>query len=158
MKKNFKPRVEHINPTSIVDVWRLFEKSQLAAEQGLKSALDECSPSDIRHYLLDYLMKPNFVGVMLKMGRRPIGQIIGHIERRVLEKPKTFFFAWNVWVEPEFRSKGMMQLLSKECGRILKEKDIHVWECSVPEERSKWFEGREGFKAEKIYVRMRIKI
>jgi len=149
-KKSFKPKIYPITPQHIVDVWRLYEQSA-KVQLGHYPDLTEEIPEETRHHLFAYILQPNFVGLILKKGRRPIGQILGEIQGRTIGRPKRYCFIWNFWIDPQFRKAGFIKLLYREYFDRLKKSGIFHWEANVAEELAKILIDHKSFKINKLY-------
>lgn len=132
-KKHPKPRIEAIAPTHIVECWKMFERSIKETNQTYPDTSEE-SPEVIRHHLFRYMNQPNFVGLMAKVGKKPVAMIIGDVQQRPYGRPKTFCYVWVFWVEPEYRNRGYMETLSEEFFTKLKRAGVFHWECFAHKE------------------------
>jgi ribosomal protein S18 acetylase RimI-like enzyme len=152
-KKNeraIKPRVEQITVTHIVDAWRLLDRSIKDTHEGYPD-LSEESPEKIRAHLYQFISSSNFMGLMLKVGRKPVGHILGRICHRPFGKPERYCFIWNFWIEPEFRKKGMMKTLYQAYFNQLKSQGVFHWEAEARDELTQMLTEYAGYKTEKRY-------
>jgi ribosomal protein S18 acetylase RimI-like enzyme len=128
--KSIKPRLERLTPTLIVEAWKLLERQLREAPQSYPD-LSEESPETIRHHLFQYLNQPTTIGLLMKVGRKPVGMILGDVRRRPYGKPQVYCHIFTAWIEPEYRKKGLMSSLSKEYFSGLKKAGVFYWEAST---------------------------
>ena len=95
--KAIKFRVIRVMPSDIVDSWRLLDRCFKETKPEYPDISEE-SPEKIRAHLFQYISARGFVGMMAKVGRRPIAQILGGIEFRPFGRPDRLCFIWNFWV------------------------------------------------------------
>lgn len=128
-KKHPKPRIEAVGPTHIVECWKLYERSLKEAPISYPDASEE--PHEvIRHHLFRYMNQPNFVGLLAKIGKKPVGIIMGDVQTRPFGRPRAFCELALFWVEPEYRKRGYMQALSEELFSKLKRAGVFHWEAN----------------------------
>lgn len=130
-KKHPTPKIIVMDPAKdLIDSWRLF-KSSVENEKWKYPSLSQTHEEEVRSHHYGYVMlNPNFFGMMAKIGKRPIGQIIGEAAFRPLGDPKRFFFIWNFWIEPEFRKRGYMKLLWPQFCSELKKRGLFYFEAN----------------------------
>jgi GNAT superfamily N-acetyltransferase len=109
-KKTVKIRTEAMQPSHIVDCWRLYKHSLELAPPVYPSMAGE-TPELIRANLFQMLSAPNLVGFIAKNGKRPVGQIIGFITQRQFGSPRVYVQFAIFWVEPEYRKQGVAKLM-----------------------------------------------
>lgn len=146
-KKAPKVRLERLNPTHIVDAWKLFERS---LKEQTYPDLSEETPDRLRSHLFQYLNQPNTIGLLAKQGRKPVGMILGNIQARPYGKPRTYCFISTVWVEPEYRKRGIMDLLYKEYFAGLKKAGIFYWEAITPPALTETLINHKGYETRKL--------
>lgn len=151
-KKPIKPRLEQITPAHIVDSWRMLDRS-IKDTKGHPDCSEE-SGEVIRSHLFQRLCAPDFFGLMLKVGRRPVGQIMAQIVVRPFGAPRRFALIWDAWIEPEFRKKGYMAILYKEFFARLKTSGVHHWEGEAHEGLAELLLKYPKYEVKKISVRI----
>lgn len=126
-KRHFKPRIMKIELRDIVDVWRLY--TQFDREIGMSYPdLSEYSPSEIRHFLWNYIDSVRFRGLLVKKGRKPVGMILAQLQDRPIGKPHKYAFVWVLWIDPEFRKDGIAKQLCDAFFQQMKQEGVHYWE------------------------------
>ncbi len=148
--KGFKPKIEVIGSKHILDVWKMFKRCVETTHPDYPD-ITEVEPSQLRSHLLGYLMNPNFIGLIIKIGRKPIGQILGNVSMRPFGRPSKYCFIWNFWIEPEFRKKGYVKLLFNEYAKYMKERGVHYWEAEAQEELTKFLTGYKKYKTTELH-------
>lgn len=121
--KTVKTRLEVVTPIQIVDVWRLVEHSLRDGGQVYPD-ISEDSPEKIRSNLFEYMQLPAFAGLMAKVGKKPVGIILGHLAGRPYGRPSRYQFIWGFWVEPAFRKSGVGKALWNAYSTQLKKAGI----------------------------------
>lgn len=144
-EKIVKPRIEPITVAHIVDCWKMLDRSIKDTHPGYPDLTEE-SPERIRAYLFQFISSPSFVGMIAKVGKRPVGHILGRIQLRPFGKPERFCFIWTVWIEPEYRKRGLMKTLSESYFVQLKQYGVHHWEAEAPEELALTLKDFKGFE------------
>lgn len=157
--KEIKLKIQLVEPgRDMVDVWRLF-KSSTVHEPWVYPSLEETNDDDMRAEVIRYtLQNPNFIGVIARSGKRPIGQIIGNVVHRPIGKPNHYFFIFNFWVEPEFRKKGVMKQLFPAMMEELKKRGIFNWESFCTEKLGSILVGYKGHETKFLSHRIGGKI
>ena len=138
-QKAVKFRTVRIMPSDIVESWRLLDRSIRETKPEYPDVSEE-SPEKIRAHLFQYLSSQGFIGLMAKVGRRPVAQIIGGAEFRPFGRPDRVCFIWNFWVEPECRKSGVMKKLAEEYFSEMKKAGIFYWEANVSDDLLKMLE------------------
>lgn len=130
--KEKKIKIHVIDPAQdFVDVWRLFKLS-LETEKWEYPSLHETHEDEVRADLARYVLQnPYFFGMMIRHGKKPIGQIIGNAQQRNLGLPKNFFFIYNFYIDPEYRKAGHMKALWNEFKEELRKHGIYHFEAAV---------------------------
>lgn len=135
-KKLFKPKIERVQPSHIVDVWRMVRDSILFGNQVYPDSSED-APELIQDHLFRYLSNPTFGGLIAKSGKKPIGVILGHLEKRAHGRPHHFQFIWCFWVDRGYRGQGVGQALWKEYSDLLRKCSILNWEAHCQEHLEK---------------------
>lgn len=129
-EKPLKFRIDRVQVDQVIDCWRLLDRSQSEMSLGYPD-LEAVNKDQIRLVLYQQMQLPNFIGFMARAGRKPIGQILGHVQIRPYGRPERFAFVWNFWVEPDCRSKGVMQELFRAFAACLRKHGIEHWEIEA---------------------------
>lgn len=144
-----KFRVERLNPTSIVDVWRLFSKS-ISEGHPAYPYFDETAPEDLRAHLFAQMSSPAFIGWTLKNGRKPMAHILGVGFSRAVGLPSKYIQVIDFYVEPEWRDHpAVAKALLQKFLASAKAAGFHHWEASVTEASAKLIKN-----ASTLYVRV----
>ncbi len=153
--KQSKLKTGVINPVSdMVDVWRLF-KSSVVNEKWEYPSLHETHEEDMRCHVIQYVIQnPNFFGLMARVGKRPIGQIVGSMVVRDIGLPKHYFFIYNFWIEPEFRKKGYMKELWGATVEELRKRGIFHIEANCNEKLKNFLMEYKGFETRLLSYRI----
>jgi GNAT superfamily N-acetyltransferase len=133
-EKAIKARVEIIRPEHVIECYRLLEQSLRAAPADFYPDCSEITPEAMRIYLYNYITQPGFVGVTIRVGKRPVGQILAAVHVRPFGKPNYFAFIWNFWIDPEFRKKGLMTQLWFHFSDECRKKQVFHWEADAADE------------------------
>lgn len=152
-EKSFKPRLEMITPAHIVDSWKLLERSIRETGGGYPD-LSEERPEIIRAHLFNLIASPRFLGLMLKVGKKPVGQIIGQVVDRGFGRPKQAMFIWNFWIEPEYRKKGGMDLLYKAYFERMRKAGVFYWEADATDELTALLTSYGKYQTKKLMNRI----
>lgn len=152
-KKPPKVRLERINPTQIVEVWKLYDRSLKEGNQPYPD-ISEDQPEVMRAHLFQYLHHRNTVGVLAKIGKRTVGMILGDVQARPYGRPHVYCYVWVVWVEPEFRKRGVMELMYKDFFSKLKKAGVHYWEANSHDHLTKVLTGYPKYETRKLYDRI----
>lgn len=131
-KKAQRFKLDPVIPTSIVEVWRLVERSIRDGSQNYPD-LTEDSPEIIRSHLFQYIQLPTFAGLIARVGRRPVGVVLGHVQIRPFGRPSRFVSVSNFWVDPGFRNQGIGKALWDDYSNKMKKAGIFHWESLAPE-------------------------
>lgn len=150
-KKILKPKIDLLQPKDVVDVFRLFEKSLKEFPWSYPSTEEE-NPKDLLMQLYHFLSAPGFLGMNLKLGRRPVAQIIGQVQSRPFGAPRHYLFIWNFYMDAQFRKQGLMQQLTQAYFREAKRLGVHHWEANASDELTAQLERTSGFP---VYARYR---
>lgn len=129
-------KIEAIQPKNVIDIWRMYEAEDKENKQAYPDYTEETS-QDIRHDLLAYLLDPNFMGASLRLGKRPIGHILGTVVERKIGYPRRAYFISRLWIDPKFRGQGHFKYLTKEFTKILKDKGVYHWESHLSDDNCK---------------------
>lgn len=129
-KKAIKPRLEPIQPTQVVEIWRLVRESIFHGNQVYPDNTEE-NPDLIQSHLFEYMKQPNFAGLLARIGKKPAGIVLGNIVRRPYGRPSVFCFVWCLWVDPSARKQGVGQALWKQYAENLRRAHIFHWEAQV---------------------------
>lgn len=140
-----KFRAEEIRPSDIVSVWRLYERNLKLTPPAYPSMHEE-SPEFIRAQLFNLMASPIFHGVIVKLGRRPVGMILGVTGIRPFGAPRIFLRLWEPVIEPEFKENEIDKILCREISRITKAKGLHYWESSVESARKESYRAMGDFQ------------
>ena len=132
-KKKRKPkvRIETVQAKHVYDCFRLLESSIRNTKSGIH--LDEEEPDNVRHFMYNYILNENFFGLVAKIGRKPVGQVLGRVEYRPVGRPRKYFNIWNFYISPEFRNTGVALKLIKELKYNLRRNGIMFWEAFANE-------------------------
>ena len=132
-KKVLKPRIEQVVPTDIVDVWRVVERSIRDRKETYPDTTEDSSEV-IRSHVFAYLQAPNFFGLIAKIGKRPVGVLLGHIAQRPYGRPHKYAHIWCFWVDQNFRNNGVGKALWGQFSGTLKKNSLFHWEgVATPE-------------------------
>lgn len=147
--KKLKPRIEFVElERHIIDCWKLLRQSHQENPQ-LYPSLHEVDDQELRAHLIKFLSKNNQYGMIMKLGRKPIAQILGCASRHELGRPEKFLFIWNFYISEEHRKQGLMKELLKAYFKWVKSEGLHYWESKVNDGLSEIV--LEHFKGEKAY-------
>jgi len=152
---NKKPKIHIIDPVSnMVDVWRLF-RSSIINEKWDYPSLRETHEDDMRAHVIGYVIQnPNFFGMMARIGKKPIGQIIGSSMIREIGSPKNYFFIYNFWIEPDHRKSGAMKELWATFMEELKKRGIFNWEANCSEKLKTFLLDYKGYETKLLNYRV----
>jgi ribosomal protein S18 acetylase RimI-like enzyme len=153
--KQHKAKIHVIDPVKdMVDVWRLF-KSSVLHEKWEYPSLHETHEEDMRAHVISYtLQNPQFFGMMARIGKRPIGQIIGSMVTRDIGLPKNYFFIYNFWIEPELRKQGHMKELWGAFVEELRKRGIFHVEANCTEKLKNFLMDYKGFETRLLSYRI----
>lgn len=123
-----KPKISPIVPTDIVDCWRLYQRSLKESHQPYpdRSADD---PEVIRACLFSYITNQYFKGLIVRIGKKPVGMVLADIQRRPFGAPHVFAFVWAFWIEPEYRKQGLGKFLWRDFAGRLSYAGVRNWEA-----------------------------
>jgi len=153
-KRSVKPRMIWMDGTFIADSLRLLERAIHENPKAFPEYQDE-TIDNIRHHYFNYMSRPDFFGLIVKRGRKPIGQIVGRLMWRTLGKPQKFCMIAYFWINPEERGKGLMKQLAAEYFSALKKLDITWWEANTVESITAFLSKTGGsVKVKKLYDRI----
>lgn len=127
-KRTPKIRVEPIAPTMIVELWRMVEHSVRSGGQEYPDISEE-HPEVLRMHLFAYLQSRRFCGLIARIGRKPVGFILGDVRERPYGRPARYAFVQNIWVEESFRKQGVGRFLWNEFGSRLSQAQVHHFEA-----------------------------
>jgi hypothetical protein len=158
-KKHPNPKFIVMDPAKdLIDSWRLF-RSSIVNEKWKYPSLAQTHEEEVRSHHYGYVMlNPNFFGMIARIGKRPIAQIIGEVVHRPLGDPKTFFFIWNFWMEPEFRKRGYMKTLWPVFMTEIKKRGVFYWEANGNDSVTEFLKSYEGYKTNILFHRIGGKI
>lgn len=149
-KKNQpKMKIEAIDPTAIVDVWRLVKESLVSSNQTYPDLTEE-SPELIQSHLFNYMQQRGFTGLIARLGKKPIGVVLGNIASRAYGRPKRYAFVWCMWITPSARKTGAGKLLWTDYTERLKKAEIYHWESFSSDELAKSLVRETGFPIQKL--------
>lgn len=149
-KKYPRPRIELVQPTHIVDVWRLVEASIRDGNQVYPDASED-SPEVIRQYLFWYLSQPGFIGLIAKIGRRPVGILLTNVSERPYGRPKRFMTVYCAWVDPKFRQQGVAKVVWANYVAHVKKQNVFHLESRMNEQCAQMIE-KCGIKLDRVGV------
>lgn len=154
-----KPKIQIIDPSKdVIDSWRLL-KSSITQEKWEYPSLSETPEEDVRRHHFGYMMlNQDFFGMMVKVGRRPVGQIIGDFRKRPIGSPRNFYYVYNFWIEPEFRKRGYMKALWAELLAEVKKRGFFHWEANGHKPAVDFGLGYKGYETKVLYPRIGGKI
>ncbi len=133
-KKVVKPKIEAVTAPMIVDVWRLIEKHLI---HQVYPDISEEQPEVIRSWLFQYLQKPRFAGLIAKIGKRPIGLILGDVRQRPYGKPLIFVNIEHFFVDPAFRKQGVGKTLRAEYTIRMNKAGVFYYEGFSEQDKGK---------------------
>jgi ribosomal protein S18 acetylase RimI-like enzyme len=151
-----KAKISQIDPAKdLVDVWRLF-RSSVTNEKWDYPYLGETHESEVMAYLNRYMLTtPSFFGLIMRIGKRPIAHVIGHINVHPVGSPKVYFFVHNFWVEPEFRGNDMHgDALFKAMIEEIRKRGVFHWEATCFDKFSTRILKKKRFGVRKLYTRI----
>lgn len=132
-KKAPKLRLDPIQPTHIVDVWRLYERFVRDQSQAYPDMTEE--PAEVlQSHLFVYLQNTLFKGLQARVGKRVVGVVLGHVGMRPMGRPKTFLSVTCLYVDPAFRKRGIGKALWKEYTDRMKKAQIFNFEAYLTDE------------------------
>lgn len=154
MKQEKKPRtqrvrIESVTPTDIVEVWRLVERSIRDGGQSYPDTTED-SPEIIRSHLFQYLQAPFFTGLIARVGKRPVGIVLGHVAMRPFGRPSRYAFVHCIWIDPTQRKQGAGKLLWAEYANRMKRAGIHHFECLATDQLTAQLTREEGFPMKRV--------
>lgn len=155
-RKVKKAKISQIDPVKdLVDVWRLF-RSSVTEEKWDHPSLHETHESDMQAYLNRYMLQnPSFFGLIMKLGKRPIGQVFGHIQEHPIGLPKYYFFVHNMWIDKEFRGEERHgEALFDAFLAEIKKRGIFHWEAIGYDKFTKRLLKSKKYKVRKLYTRI----
>lgn len=135
-KKTAKIRMEAVTPTHIIEVWRFFDASLKMGNQPYPDTTED-SREALQSHLFVYLQNPAFMGLLAKVGKRPVGMILGNVVHRAYGRPRKFFYIWSTWVDPAFRKQGVGQALFHAYVDNMKKQNVFHWESHMSEALAK---------------------
>ncbi len=91
----------------------------------------------VRAHLFQYIQNPCFAGLIARVGKRPVGMVLGHVSFRPYGRPSRYSSIYSLWVDPNFRKQGIGKGLWDDYTSRLKKAGIFHWEGLVSEEFSK---------------------
>lgn len=133
-KKVVKAKLESVSAPMIVEVWRLVEK-KLATQTY--PDLSEEQPEVLRSWLFQYLNHPRFAGLIAKMGKRPVGLILGDVRQRPYGKPSRFVHIEHFYVDPAFRGQGIGKALRAEYTSRMNKVGVFHFESLSSEDKNR---------------------
>lgn len=149
LKRVVRPKIESVNQTHIVEVYRLVRESQLEGNQPYPDTTED-RPELIQSHLYQYLGDPMVTGLIARVGRKPVGLIIGRVCQRPYGSPKRYAFVWCFWVTPDARKTGAGNQLWKEYSERLKAAGIFHWEGQCHDELEKYLVREVGISVKKL--------
>lgn len=154
-KQKHKLKIQLIDPVKdMADIWRLF-KSSIVNEPWDYPSLRETHEDDVRAHLIRYtIQNPGFMGIMVRNGKRPVGQIIGQTILRDCGDPKHFFFIYNFWVEPDMRKQGVAKDMWPAFMEELRKRGIFNWEAHCDEKLKNFLTEYKGYETRIISYRI----
>jgi ribosomal protein S18 acetylase RimI-like enzyme len=155
--KPVKLKVEAATPASIIECWKLMERSLRETHAGYPD-LSEERPDRIRLHLFNYMSSPTFVGLVVRSGKKVVGQILCDVRMRALGAPTRYVYIWNLWVEPEYRDQGAGKLLLKTLSDQMRAAGIFHWEAEVNDELTAELFKHPSGKVQKLMNRLGGKI
>lgn len=123
------PKVDLIGPSDIVDVWRLFEHYP----QNYPNLKGE-RPEAMRSHMLSSIMQPNFLGVIARYGKKPVGMLTGFVAMRPYGQPNVFFSFWMCFVKEEARKSGVGKAMLARLFDLLKRQGVNDFESIIEPE------------------------
>lgn len=152
MKKVTNTRIDPAK--DLVDVWRLL-RSSLILEKWDHPSLSRVHEEDMQAYLSRYMLNtPTFMGMIARVGKRPVAQIFGHGNFHPVGAPEHYFFIHNVWVEPDFRGGQVMPDLWAQFHASLKKSGYFFWEANGYEKLTRRLLKAKGTEIRKLYTRI----
>lgn len=161
IKKKLNPKIHLVEPKDIVDCWKLL-RSSIEKKPWKYPSLRETHEDEVRSVLFEIISRPMLspalpgsLSTIMKLGKRPIGQIIGTPAFRNLGDPKLYMFIFNYWIEPEFRKNGFGKALWDDYMVRCRNLGVYAWESNVEHDDLKEFlEGYKGYSTSLLYHRM----
>lgn len=145
-----RPRFDQIQEHHIVDTWRMAQRALYDENQDYPD-ITEDNPDVILSELFVYMKKPTFFGLMAKLGKRPIGMVIGETIERKFGRPSKYFFVNTIYIDPKFRKQGVGQALFKELIAEMRKKQIFHWEAAAHAPLVKYLERSEGIPVRTLF-------
>lgn len=137
-KKPVKIKYELIQPKDIVDFWRLYENELKEAAPGYPSLSDE-TPEALRAHLFNMIASTNFIGVIARHGKKPVGQLTAMIHQRPFGSPRVYLHLGIYWVIKDYRAMKIGETLVKEMFSRAKASGIHDFEIMAEPHLSELF-------------------
>lgn len=150
-------KVEQVLPSDIIDVWHLYKQSLDKAPPKYPDMSEE-PETFIRSQIFNEISKQNFLGLIAKVGRRPVGQLNGFVAHRPFGAPRVFFQFWMCWVDPEYRNSDVGTQLYKEMFRTLKGHGIFNVESIIDPEMVPSMEKVSGVQVQVVSHRIIAKV
>ena len=127
-KRTPKPRVEPIHCTQIVELWRLVERSQREAAKHAYPDVSEETPEVLRSHLFAYLQQRFFTGLVVRVGKKAVGYVMGDVRVRAFGRPSRYVYVQDMWIDPGFRNQGIGKVLWTEFADRLRKAQVSHFE------------------------------
>lgn len=119
-----------VRPSDIVDVWALYKQSLDQAPPNYPMVSEE-PEKFIQSQVFNMISQQNFMGVVAKLGRKPVAQMNGFFSIRPYGAPRQFFQFWLFWVDPEFRGSDLGKQLFREMSVRIKDAGVFNFESII---------------------------
>lgn len=136
-------KVDPVLPSHIVEVWRLVEASIRDGGQNYPDTTED-NAEVIRSHLFQYLQRPTFMGLIARIGKRPVGVILGHVDARPFGRPSRYAYIHCIWIDPGQRKHGFGKALWDQYASKLKASGIYNWESAAHDKLMKQIERADG--------------
>jgi predicted N-acetyltransferase YhbS len=124
-KRVIKPKLEIIQPKAIVEVWRLYDR---ASQGQTYPDISEVTDDVIQSYLLQYLQAKFFLGLIARIGKKPVGLVMGDVRIRPYGNPLCYVYVDKFFVDPQYRKTGIGKALRAEFTAQLNQKGVFYYE------------------------------
>lgn len=138
-KKEAKPRIAPIQPSDVIDVYKLLMKS-FAEYPHAYPDLDKHTAGEVNFQIYSFITQPGFIGRIVRVRNKPVGFMLGQEAMRPIGAPKRFMFLWAFYVDKEVRGQGVFKLLATEMAKEARSRGLEFWESNSDEQTVKFIQ------------------